>query len=69
MTEQLTHRFIYLAVQGLHCRVKAFSNSLAESSGTTPQLRCVGFSLRWLVLLQSTVSRLMSFSSCSTEAY
>ena len=32
------------------------------------QLRCVGFSLRWLLLLWSTGSRHMGFSSCGTWA-
>ena len=31
-------------------------------------LRCVGFSLRWLLLLWSTGSRHMGFSSCGTQA-
>ena len=31
-------------------------------------LRCAGFSLRWLLLLQSTGSRCVGFSSCGTRA-
>ena len=31
-------------------------------------LRCVGFSSRWLLLLQSTGSRLAGFSSCASRA-
>ena len=31
-------------------------------------LRCVGFSLQWLLLLQSVGSRHVGFSSCGTQA-
>ena len=39
---------------GLHCRL---GFSLIEGVGTTLQLRHVGFSLQWLLLLQSMGSR------------
>ena len=42
--------------------------SLVEGSGGYSSLRCVGFSLRWLLLLQSTGSRRAGFSSCGTRA-
>ena len=31
-------------------------------------MRCTGFSLRWLLLLRSTASRRVGFSSCSAQA-
>ena len=42
--------------------------SLVAVSGDYSLLRCVGFSFRWLLLLQSTGSRRAGFSSCSTQA-
>ena len=42
--------------------------SLVAASGGYPSLRCAGFSLRWLLLLQSTGSRHAGFSSCGTWA-
>ena len=38
--------------------------SLVVVSGGYSLLRCAGFSLRWLLLLQSTGSRCIGFSSC-----
>ena len=38
--------------------------SLIAASGGYSSLRCAGFSLRWLLLLQSTGSRHTGFSSC-----
>ena len=52
-------RWVFVAVRGL---------SLVAASGGYCSLRSVGFSLRWLLLLQSTGSRCMGFSSCSTWA-
>ena len=40
---------------------------VVESEGYS-SLRCVGFSLRWLLLLRSTGSRRMGFSSCGSQA-
>ena len=37
-------------------------------SGGYPSLRCMGFLLRWLLLLWSTGSGHVGFSSCSTQA-
>ena len=42
--------------------------SLVAASGGYFSLRCAGFSLRWLLLLQSTGSRRAGFSSCSSPA-
>ena len=42
--------------------------SLVVVSGGYSSLWCTGFSLQWLLLLQSTGSRCMGFSSYSTWA-
>ena len=42
--------------------------SLVAASGGYSPLQCTGFSLRWLLLLQSTGSRCVGFSSCDTWA-
>ena len=42
--------------------------SLVAASGGYSLLRCVGFSLQWLLLLRSTGSRCAGFSSCVTQA-
>ena len=42
--------------------------SLAAASGDCSPLRCVGFSLRWLLLPRSTGSGCVGFSSCNTRA-
>ena len=52
-------RWVFIAACGL--------SLVAESRGYS-LLRCTGFSLRWLLLLQSTGSRHMGFSSCGTRA-
>ena len=38
------------------------------ASGHYSLLRCAGFALQWLLLLRSTGSRCMGFSSCSMRA-
>ena len=48
--------------------VAACGLSLVVSSGGYSSLRCAGFSLQWLLLLQSTGSRHVGFSSCGTRA-
>ena len=48
-------RWVFVAARGL---------SLVAASGGCSSLRCVGFSLRWLLLLRSTGSRRVGFSSC-----
>ena len=57
--------FFFLAALGLRCCARAFS-SCGERGYSL--LRCVGFSLRWLLLLQSTGCRRTGFSSCGTRA-
>ena len=52
-------RWVFVAARGL---------SLVEASEGYSSLRCMGFSLRWLLLLQSTGSRHLGFSSCGTQA-
>ena len=52
-------RWVFIAVCGL---------SLVAVSGGYSSLWCVGFSLRWLLLLRSTGCRHTGFSSCSTRA-
>ena len=42
--------------------------SLVVASGGYSLLQCVGFSLRWLLLLWSTGSRRVGFSSCGSQA-
>ena len=57
--------FIYF---WLHCVfVAACRLSLVAASGGYSSLRCTGFSLRWL-LLWSTGSRRVGFSSCGARA-
>ena len=51
--------WVFVAARGL---------SLVAVSGGYSSLRCVGFSLRWLLWLQSTGSRRVGFSSCSAWA-
>ena len=52
-------RWVFVAAHGL---------SLAAASGGYSSLRCAGFSLRWLLLLQSMGSRHGGFSSCGSRA-
>ena len=56
-------KFIYF---WLH-RVFLAEQRVAASGGHS-SLRCAGFSLRWLLLLQSTGSRCAGFSSCGVWA-
>ena len=42
--------------------------SLVSVSRSYSLLQCMGFSLRWLLLLESTGSRFTGFTSCSTQA-
>ena len=51
--------WVFIAVHGL---------SLVVVSGAYSSLWCSGFSLQWLLLLQSTDSRHVGFSSCGTQA-
>ena len=60
--------FIYLFIFGCIVSLLAREFSLVAESGGYSLLWCAGFSLRWLLLLQSTGSRPMGFSSCGTRA-
>ena len=51
--------WVSVAVRGL---------SLVAASGGYSSLQCVGFSSSWLLLLQSTGSRRVGFSSCGMWA-
>ena len=51
--------WVFVAARGL---------SLAAASGGHSSLRCMGLSLRWLLLLRSTGSRRTGFSSCGSRA-
>ena len=51
--------WVFVAAPGL---------SLVVLSGSYSSLWCVGFSLRWLLLLRSTGSRRAGFSSCGSRA-
>ena len=59
--------FIYLFLAGW-VFVAARGLSLVAARGGYSSLRCAGFSLQWFLLLQSTGSRCMGFSSCSMLA-
>ena len=50
--------WVFVAARGL---------SLVAASGGCSSLHCAGFSLRWLLLLQSTGSRHTGFSSCGLQ--
>ena len=62
--------FIYFMYLFLLCWVfvAACGLSLVAVSGGYSSLQCAGFLLRWLLLLQSTGSRRVGFSSCSMWA-
>ena len=50
---------VFIAARGL---------SVVAASGGYSSLRCTGFSLRWLLSLQSMGSRCTGFSSCGMQA-
>ena len=58
--------FIYFWLRWVFVAARGFS--LIVASGAYSSLRCAGFSLRWLLLLRSTGSRLAGFSSCGLRA-
>ena len=58
--------FIYFCLRLVF--VAACGLSLVAASGGYSALRCAGFSLQWLLLLQSKGSRRVGFSSCVTRA-
>ena len=51
--------WVFVAARGL---------SLVAATGGYSSLWCTGFSLQWLLLLQSTGSRHVGFSSCGLQA-
>ena len=59
----------YLFIFWLHwVFIAACRSSLVAASGGYSSLWCTGFSLQWLLLLQSTGSRRVGFSSCGMLA-
>ena len=58
--------FIYFWLHWVFIAACRFS--LFVASGGYSLLQCVGFSLRWLLLLWSTGSRHTGFSSCGTRS-
>ena len=62
----LIYLFIYLWLHWVFIALHQLS--LVAASGDSSALRCAGFSLRWLLLLQTTGSRHPGFSSCGTRA-
>ena len=63
------NKFIYLFYFWLlRVFVAARGLSLVVASGGYSSLWCAGFSLQWLLLLRSTGSRRMGFSSCGAQA-
>ena len=58
--------FIYFWLHWVFIAVRGFS--LVALSGGCSSLQCAGFSLQWLLLLQSTGSRHVGFSSCGMWA-
>ena len=60
--------FIYLLIGLCWVFVVACRLSLVVASGVYSSLWCVGFSLRWLLLLRSMGSRRAGFSSCGSQA-
>ena len=68
----LSHDFfflIYLFVFGCVGSLLLHAGfSLVAVSGSYSSMRCTGFSSWWLLLLRSTGSRRVGFSSCSTRA-
>ena len=61
----LKYLFIYFWLRWVF--VAARRLSLVAASWGYSSLRCAGFSLRWLLLLQSTGSRRAGFSSCGSQ--
>ena len=57
--------YVCMSALGLRCCAQAFSSC---SKWGLLSLWCMGFSLQWLLLLRSTVSRRTGFISCGTRA-
>ena len=64
----LKNKFIYLFIFGCVGSSLLHGLSLVLVSGGYSSLWCAGFSLRWLLLLQSTGSRRAGFSNCGSQA-
>ena len=62
------HKFIYFYFWLRWVFVAVRRLSLVAASGGYSSLQCTGFSLRWLLLLQSMGSRHVGFSSCGMWA-
>ena len=62
----LINQFIYFWLRCVFTAVRGLS--LVAASGGYSSLWCVGFSSRWLLLLQSTGSRCAGFGSCVMRA-
>ena len=60
--------FIYLIFGCVGSSLLRVGFLLLVASGGYSSLRCVGFSLRWLLLLRSPGFRCTGFSSCGTRA-
>ena len=63
---QIYYLFVYFCLCWIFVAVRGLS--LVVASGGCSSLWCMGFSLWWLLLLWSTDSRRMGFSSCGTWA-
>ena len=63
---EFNYLFIYFWLHWVF--VAASGLSLVAVSGGYSSLWCAGFSLRWLLLLQSMGSRCVGFSSCGSRA-
>ena len=59
------HIYLFLVALGLCC---CAGFPLVAARGGYSSLQCMGFSLQWLLLLQSIGSRCTGFSSCSLQA-
>ena len=57
---------LFLAMLGLRCYSWAFSSW--QQAGITLCLWCAGFSLRWLLMLQTMGSRHVAFNGCGAQA-
>ena len=65
LTSEAVFFFFFLGVRGLHCCVGFFF--LVVAVGAALRLPCVGFSLQWLLLLQSADSRCFSSQSAQSN--
>ena len=66
MSQQSFFIYMYIYFWLRWVFVVAHGVSLVAASGGYSSLWCVGFSLWWLLLLRSTGSRRVGFSSCGS---